>query len=410
MTNSEVRNDFVHDPVPQEARRAWWRIFVVWVGFIIVAGIMSIGGNMAGGMSFGNLATTVLLGNAALGCLAALSGYVAAKSGKSFAQLCADIFPGWSGRIVLLYAPITLIAWYAIECAIFGSLLGQMFHLSPLATQVLMAASAAAFCITTYLGIRGMQWLSFGLVPAVIVLGGYVIFYLVTTHTGHFAFGPKPIGVNEALGLVVGSWALGVVAAYPDLARFAKTPATGAWMGFLGILIFNSLNFFIGAAGAALSGQYSPALILLSVGTPILAVVMVIGNIWTTNDANLYSASLGISRATPLPRRPVVLVSAAIAVCIAFFNPAQFDVFSTFLFTMSATAPALGGVVFGGYFFSGRQPHAIAGWIGWIAGSLVGHFLTGVLAVPLAFATGFVVWFLIDRMLLGSMKTATSPT
>ena len=403
------RNDFVREPVPQELRRPWWNIFSVWVGFIIVVGIMAIGGGMAAAMDLRELLWAVLVGNVILGLLAALSGYIGAQSGKSFAQLCCDIFPGYSGRIVCLYAPVTLVGWYSIECAIFGSLIGHILGLNSIMSKFAMAASAAVFCITTYIGFQGLRWLSFVLVPTIVVLGGYAFVYVVATGSGHFAFGPTPITFNEGLGLVIGSWALGVVAAYPDLARFARTAAVGAWMGFLGILVFNSLNFLIGAAGAALSGQYDPALILLAAGVPILAIVMGVGNVWTTNDANLYSASLGISRALPLGRRPAVLICAAISVVIAFFNPAEFSIFFVFLGLLGTTAPALGGVVLGGYFLirnSQVMTSPVPAWLGWVAGSIISYFTGGVVSVPAGFCAGFLVFWAVRAALGATPKSS----
>lgn len=404
---SSVKNDFVHEPVPDSAQRAWWRIFSVWVGFIIVVGIMAIGGDMAAEMTLPELVAAVLLGNFLLGLLAALSGYVGASSRKSFAQLCGDVFPGPSGKLVLLYAPVTLICWYSIECAIFGSLVAQILNLSPFISRIAMAISAAIFCITTYIGFRGLQWLSVILVPTIMALGTYAFIYVVSTGAGTFGFGTTHISFDEGLGLTIGSWALGVVAAYPDLARFSKSPVTGAWMGFVGIFVFNSLNFLIGAAGAALARQYVPALILLSAGLPFFAVIMAIGNVWTTNDANLYSASLGLSRAFPIGRRTAVLISAALSVVIAFFNPAQFSTFFTFLGILGTTAPALGGVVLGGYFMlkdQRRNSPAFAGWAGWFAGSAISYFTTGVVSVPAGFATGFLIWLLVT-IICGPKRT-----
>jgi cytosine permease len=317
-----------------------------------VVGIMAVGGGMAAGMNWPELMAAVVLGNVILGLLAALSGYVGAQYGKSFAQLCGGVFPGPSGKIVLMYAPVTLIGWYSIECAIFGSLVGRILNLDPMMSRIAMAASAGVFCITTYLGIRGLQWISFVLVPAIVILGGYAFIYIMATGSGTFGFGSTPLSFDEGLGLVIGSWALGVVAAYPDLARFARSPRAGAWMGFLGILVFNTLNFLIGAAGAALAKEYDPALILLAAGVPTLAFIMAVGNVWTTNDANLYSASLGIARAFPISRRNAVLISALISVGLAYCNPAQFTLFFKFLGILGTTAPALGGVVLGGYFLT----------------------------------------------------------
>jgi cytosine permease len=148
-------------------------------------------------------------------------------------------------------------------------------------------------------------------------------------------------------------------------------------------------------------------LILLAAGIPFLAVIMAVGNVWTTNDANLYSASLGISKALPVTRQSAVLISAFVSVIIAYQNPAQMNYFSNFLIVLGNTAPALGGVVFGAYFFLKHRtakPHPMSGWIGWAAGSAVSYSLNsfttaGVLAVPTSFLIGFVVWRSCDCLL-----------
>lgn len=396
-TNSaELHDDYVMTPVPLFARRPWWRIFSVWVGFIIVVGIMAVGGGLAAGMRPPELYAAILIGNILLGLLAAFSGYVAASSGKSFAQMVCDVFPGVSGRIVSMYAPATLVGWYSIECAIFGGMLGHILGFDDLSSRIAMAASAALFCITTYIGFRGLQWLSFVFVPLVLILGGYAFVFLLSVGPANFGFG-TPITFEHGVGLVIGSWALGVVAAYPDLARFARSPAVAAWMGFLGILIFNSLNFVLGAAGAAISQQYDPSLILLAAGLPALALLFAITNIWTTNDANLYSASLGISRSTPIGRRSAVLICAAISVVIAFFNPASFAFFFVFLGLLGTTAPALGGVVLGSHIVKTSRPSAVAAWLGWVAGSCTSYFIAGLASVPAGFIVGFLVWYMVSR-------------
>jgi cytosine permease len=242
-----------------------------------------------------------------------------------------------------------------------------------------------------------MQWLSVALVPAVIALGIFVLSYVMSTGSGSFGFGAMHMSFNEGLGLVVGSWALGVVTTFPDLARFAKSPLAGALIGFFGIMLFNSLNFFLGAIGAALAREFDPALILLAAGVPTLALLMAIGNVWTTNDANLYSASLGISRAFPISRRSAVLIGALLSAIIAFFNPAQSSIFFNFLLVLGVTAPALGGVVLGGYFFV-SEGHAVTSalpaWLGWVVGSAISYYVTGVVSVPAGFIAGLLVWVL----------------
>ena len=345
-----IDQDYVDSPVPTEARRSPFHVLSVWVGFIIVVGIMAVGGGLVPQMQRDELIAAIVVGNFILGLFAALSGYIGASSGYSFSQLVGCTFTNWSWKAVSLYPTIALVGWYAIECAIFGNLLGAALDLSWEATRVAMALSAIGFGITTYIGFRAIKWASAVLVPAIIILGVYAVYEILGLGGSEtFATSEAQLTFAQGLGPVIGSWALGVVAAYPDLARFCRSPMVAALIGFFGILVFNSLTLLLGVAGAAYTGEYDPALILVGLGAIPLAILLGVANLWTTNDNNLYSASLGLARVTKWSRQKAVVVSAALGLVIALFDPTQFSFFFGFLAFLGNTAPALGGVVFGGY-------------------------------------------------------------
>jgi cytosine permease len=395
-------DDYSSGPVPKEARVAAWRVLAVWAGFIIVVGVMAIGGAMTPAMSLPNLLTAVLIGNLILGALAALSGFIAAGSGLSFAQLVEQIFPGPSARIVNLYAPLTLIGWYAIECAIFGNLVARILVLDEFGTRLAMASSALFFATSSYIGFRAIQWVSVTFIPIVLLLAIYAFGAIAEGGSAGFGQGVDPMPLQTAIGLVIGSWALGAVAAFPDIARFARSRVTGALIGFFGIFIFNSLCLLIGAVGASVAREADPAMILLAAGTPILALIFAIGNIWTTNDANLYSASLGASRTFGINRKSALLLCATLGLAVALANPSQLQFFFPFLLLLGVTAPALGGVVLGSYLWRQWTPRAAPGaipaWLGWVAGSVVSYFFQGAQSVPLGFFAGFGIWMLVSKL------------
>ncbi len=400
MNTINRQDDFVSIPVPQESRRSWIQVGVVWVGFIVVVGVMAIGGGLAGGMQANQIIPVVLLGNFILGLFAAFSGYVGAKSGMTFAQLCFIFFPGNSAKIVSMYAPISLICWFAIECAISGGVVAHAAGLSDLNQKFVMSGCAFLFAITNYFGFKAIRFASALLVPIVLTIGSYAMIVASKNSAAAFGFSKEIISFEAGLGLVIGSWAQGVFTSFPDLARFCKTPLIASILGFFGIFIFNSLQMFTGAAGAALTTQYDPALIILSIGIPLLAIVFSVANIWTTNDNNLYSASLGIARAFSIPRRASVLLCSFLGLILAFFNPAQFTIFFKFLLFLGSTAPALGGVVLGGFIIKERMRfsgfYARNAWAGWILGSIASYLLTGIWSALVGFFIGFLVWFMLS--------------
>jgi purine-cytosine permease-like protein len=59
--------DYLHAPVPVDQRRSAWAVFAVFLGFIVVAGQMSVGGGLASQLTRSELIFAVLLGNAIAG-------------------------------------------------------------------------------------------------------------------------------------------------------------------------------------------------------------------------------------------------------------------------------------------------------------------------------------------------------
>jgi cytosine permease len=149
----ENTDDFVSTVVPTNNRQSWLKVFLVWVGFIVVVGTMAVGGGMAGQMQQSQFVAAVLVGNLLLACFAVLAGYIGAESGKTFNQLMSDVFPhDLSWHIASFYAPIILIGWFGVEAAIFGNLIGEIFNLSPGVRRLVMSLATIMFAVSSYVG------------------------------------------------------------------------------------------------------------------------------------------------------------------------------------------------------------------------------------------------------------------
>jgi len=392
-------DDYVSSAVSLDDRRPWINILVVWLGFIIVVGIMAVGGGMASQMPRADFITAVIFGNIILAMFAMLSGFIGAESGKNFNQLMSDVFPGVSQRIVSLYVPIILIGWFGVEAAIFGNLIGEIYDLSSTARRVLMFASTLMFSFTSYLGFRAMRHVSIIAVPLILAIGLYALYVASGQASNAFAFGDATLSVSQGMAIVMGSWIMGVLTCLPDLTRFSKARLSGALVGALGILIGNNFSFLVGGAAAVLAGEADPAKVLIAFGFIPLAVILALANIWTTNDNNMYSAALNVARLGNISRRKAVMICTVIAAVFAAFDPTSISVLFTFLLFMGNTAPALGGVVLGSYLwkrsFGNRKQNPLGAWIGWGMGSLAGTWFGGIFAVPTGFLIGFLVWLII---------------
>jgi len=389
-------DDFVSSIVPDHERKPWFNILFVWLGFIIVVGIMAVGGGMASQMSQNDFIYAVISGNIILSLFALVSGYIGADSGKTFNQLMSDAFPGKSWRIVSLYVPVVLIGWFGVEAAIFGNLIGEIFELSTGYRRLMMSIATLVFAVTTYLGFKAIRIVSVVAVPTIVVIGIFAIYIASGKSDVNFGFSDISIDISQGIAIVMGSWIMGVLTCVPDLTRFSRSKVSGALVAATGILIGNTFTFIIGGVAAALAGEYDPAKVLLSFGFIPLAILLSLTNIWTTNDNNMYSAALNVARFGNVNRRKAVVICALIAAVFASFDPTSIGFLFTFLAFMGNTAPALGGVVLGSYlwnkFSTKRVQNVFGAWLGWLIGSFIGFLTGGIWAIPAGFFMGFIIW------------------
>lgn len=401
MINSmdNIDKDFVAVSVPTSGRKRFLDILVVWLGFIIVVGTMAAGGGLASQANFSDILIGIFIGNIILGLFAVLSGYIGAQSGRSFYQLGELVFGEKSMRFAGLYVPVVLLGWFAIESAILGGFIGKLLGVPEVWERAFMFVAAIVMAVSTYFGFRALKRLSYILLPLIFGIGIFAIFQTdLTMLGGRQVISGEPQGLLFISGIVVSTWVMGVLLNLPDVARFAKSPLQGALAGFIGILIGNILNLLIGAIAAINTGQFDPSEILIGLGFIPLAIILAVANIWTTNDSNLYSATLGAARSFNISRRQAVTIVGFVGAMFAAFNPATVGGIFTLLITVGGTAPALGGVVLVSYIvrkiYNIESSRPVGAWISWIAGSGVGFYVGNLLGIISGFVTASVLIYL----------------
>lgn len=398
---SEVDADHLGEAVPLSDRLGWWKPLAIWSGFIIVVGIMAVGGGLASQLDEKTFLTTVLFGNLVLALAAGLSGWVGASTGLSFSALTEMGFPGASSRVVQLYVPIVLIGWFGVEAAIFGNIIGEVWEIEN--RWWLMSGATLIFATTTYLGIRVIGNTSLFLVPAIIVLATYAVVQSIEVTSGYKFASSNEISVNAAIGIVVSSWVMGCLTCVPDITRFAKSTWTGASVAAGGVFFANTFTFMVGGYAAASIGEHDPAKVLIAISTIPLAILFALANIWTTNDNNMYSAALNVARSFHVTRKQAVIICAILAAIFAAINPTKIEHLFTFLGLMGSTAPALGGVIYTQLLMKELRFKTSISWVSWIAGSCAAFFTEGLIGIVLGAFTASL--FVVSLTLLMSKRT-----
>jgi cytosine permease len=193
-----------------------------------------------------------------------------------------------------------------------------------------------------------------------------------------FGFEKTHLSTVAGVSMVVGTWVMGSITCMQDFSRFVRSPKAAGTVSALGIFIANSFCLMIGGVGAATAGRADPAQILLSVGLLVPAILFSIASVWTTNDDNIYSASLNAATLLGVSRRSAVLICTLSGALVAVFEPYRSSFLFVFLNFLGTTAPPLGAIVllrFWCFRAGDAGKSSLAAWIAWGGGVTAGHFI-----------------------------------
>ena len=153
------------------------------------------------------------------------------------------------------------------------------------------------------------------------------------------------MSVPVAVTIIVGTFVSGGTQV-SNWTRFARSRRQAFVAALLAFLVGNGLMLFFGAVGAIAFGEADFVLVLYNLGLIVWGVIMLVGNIWTTNDNTAYAFSVAGAELTNHPsKRPFVVGGVAVGALLAVTG--IYDGLITYLVWLGILIPPLGGVLIG---------------------------------------------------------------
>lgn len=345
-----VDPDYPIDPVPARARRSFFSLSLVLLGFTFFTPTMLAGAQVGAAFEFWPLMGVLVLGSAILGVYVALIGGIGARTGLTTVMMCRYAFGNGGSKLASLLLGGTQVGWYGVTVATLAQLVAQAFEWEGEGTQrLLMVLGGLVMGVTAYYGYRGMYALSVVSVPLLIVLAGWVTvrsFDEVGGMSGMLDQQPTTtMGVAAAVTIIVGTFASGGTQA-PNWTRFARSPRHAFGAAVIAFLIGEMLMLFFGAIGAIAFGQPDFVLVLFDVGLVGWGLVFLVGNLWTTNDNTAYNFGVaGAEIADSRSKKPFVVGGVIIGVLLAVTG--IYDNLIAYLNWLGIVIPPIGGVIIG---------------------------------------------------------------
>lgn len=335
--------DYSFEPVPTSARRGFWSVGFVMLGFTFFSASMSVGAKLGNGLDLSGFILATTLGGFFLALYTGGLAYLGAKTGMGLDLLAQRAFGRVGSLVPSALVSFTQMGWFGVGVAMLGIPVSELLHISPwwivLIAGALMTASA-------YFGIKAIEIVSYISVPLIAALGIYSM-VTATAEAGGLkeVFGDGSMPLVTGIGMVIGSFISGG-SATPNFTRFAQSTKSAVITTVIAFFLGNTLMFSFGAVGGAFTGKDDIFYVMIAQGLAIPAILVLGANIWTTNNNALYTTGLGLSNITKAPTRPMTLISGIAGTVAALW---LYDNFVGWLSFLSAALPPIGAIIIADY-------------------------------------------------------------
>lgn len=376
--------DFALKPIPHDERKGFFSMFFVMLGFTFFSSSMVAGGTLGQGLEMKEFIIILLIGNLILGIYAASLGWIGAKTGLTTHLLTTYSFGRKGSYLTSFLLSAIQVGWFGVGVATFALMVNQATGVN---LTLLIIISGILMTSTAYWGMKALTILSIIAVPAIAIFGSFSVFQ-ATSNVGGFSslmqMEPQnTISYTAALTTCIGSF-IGGATLTADFTRFSKTKKNAFFTTFIAFFIGNSLMFSFGMVGALTTGFADVSEVMFAQGLIIPAILVLGLNIWSTNDNSLYTAGLGFSHVTKLPKDKIVLFNGFLGTVLSMV---VYNNFINWLTILGTTIPSIGAIIIIDYLLlrsrSDFQQKEIKNInekaiVAWVFGILSGNFLPGI--------------------------------
>lgn len=407
---NSVLYDYPTEPVPKEKRRTLLNLSFVTAGLAVAMSTLYTGATLATLLTFQDAVLAILFGCIFLLFMAGIMGGIGADRGVTFSVLSRHAFGRFGSKLVGLVWAISLTGWYAYQTGFFGQTINIMFP-QGFISQIPVATiwGGLLMMTTAIVGFKGLSILSTVASPVILIicLWGSLRAFDVVGLENIMAIAPdKPATLGTGITIVIGGWIVGAIM-QPDVSRYVKTK-THNWIASALAMVVFALANFSGMVMVKAAGTDNIMAAMVGLGMGVASLLMVILAQWTSNDNNLYSASLGVSNIKAIPKWKISIVLGILATAIAFFGITDF--FVPFLVFLGVFIPPIGGIIVVDYYFLKkkdsytfsddtryRQINIAAVLVVAVAGLIAKQLTFGVGAIN-SFVLGGIIYFVVMKI------------
>lgn len=302
---------------------------LLFAGANIVTTTLVTGASLGGAFSFRDacvlIAVGTLLGTAPIAVLARLGP----RYGLPSMVLLRRPFGNGGAAAISVLLVLTNFAWIALNNVIATDAMVGLLGGPPWLWSLGVGAVAIAVALT---GPRAMALFDRVAVP-LLLLVGVALTVALFGEAGREALARPGAGgrLFDGLDIVVGyqiSWSL----MFADYTRFQVRERSATLSVLAGLSLSSAWLMTVGVGAGIAGGGNSPTQMILGLGLPVSALLLMALSTITTNFVNIFLSSLAVKNLWPqAPGRPTVLAIGIVGTLFGILSPRLLDAYASFM-------------------------------------------------------------------------------
>nr|VFK67016.1 MAG: cytosine permease [Candidatus Kentron sp. UNK]VFK72461.1 MAG: cytosine permease [Candidatus Kentron sp. UNK] len=378
-------DDHAREQVPIQKGVSGWHIGLIYIGIGLALPAFLLGSQIGVSLGLTDTMLAIVASGVILTLVGGATGAIGARVRLSTYLITQITFGKIAAKAINLLIAGTIMGWFGITISLLARSLDSLFinQFSLDFGVISWSLVGGALMISTAVwGFKGLDKLSLVVVPLLFGLltatNWHVLGETDLTHIlGLPGDGNIPFGA--AVSMMAGGFMVGA-ANMPDIARYGRGMKDGAIGAFLCFLPGMFVILILSALPPLATGQMDIIALMTGFGWPIAATLVVVMAAWSSNDNNLYSASLSVASVTrTMEKWKITVILGAFGTVLAILG--ILDGFTTFLSLLGVVIPPVAGVYIADWFVRREdyQQADIAGApnfrpvaiLSWVTGSLV---------------------------------------
>lgn len=370
-----IKSDYdISKPVDEKEKMGWQDLFIICLGMWFSMWAVVIGFTIGTMLPPAQAIAACFLGFLATGIYFSIIGGVGAATGKP-TTVILERGAGRYGSILFAISVVIVYCWaFGMQADVAGRSVAAA--LDSKSISLYSGLLAIIMSISGIIGIKGIQRVSWIAVPLFLLVTFYAGLKAVSMYGGlaealSISFEPTT-SFWSAFSMATGSW-ISFSTMAPDVTRFAKRPKDVYIAGIISFIV-GSLLPIMGVLLAATLRTEDMGQVFKEVGIPWLGVIAVFAAAWTTNDNNVYTGGLGLTKLTNWSRPVATALVAFVGIIMAFMGAGATDVIGKSLGWLVSASGPVGGIIIAEYYIvsnmdpAGTKTSGIPGTIALLVG------------------------------------------